>query len=164
MRRVTLDFYNNTADVVIDDVQHLFYSTSRFKELTGFPFADAFIVSYEYERNFFMVERTGGVLVSGSSLPEIEWITDNIEAIKQAALTDISMTAPVPLGWREPRNTYLAATDWMVLRHNEQVLVGTTTLSAEQFTELLQFRNQLRMMTEESQTFPPVPAFVTVQL
>lgn len=163
MKRVTLDFYNNVADINVDGVARLFTSGTAFKELTGFNFPDALLVSYEYERNFFMVERVGGVYQSGASAPEIQWITDNIETIKQAAATDELSSRPTS-SWRYERNTYLGMTDWMVIRHNEELLRNATTLTTEQFEELLEFRYQLRIMTDDSLSMPAIPAFVPVQV
>jgi len=163
MKRVSLDFYNNAADIDVDGVAHTFHSATKFKQLTGFNFPDALIVSYEHERNLFLVERIGGKFYSGENVPEILWIADNLEEIKQAAAAD-KTTEQIALGWREERNMYLASTDWMITRHNEESVRGTTTLNAQQYTDLLNFRHLLRTMTDESTSFPSIPDFVPVQV
>jgi len=50
---------------------------------------------------------------------------------------------------RSERNNLISATDWLVLRHRDEIDKGVpTTLSAEQYQELLTYRQALRDLPE----------------
>ena len=51
----------------------------------------------------------------------------------------------------------LNSTDWLVSRHTEEKILGTTTtLSESQFTKLLTYRQQLRDITNQYTTLDDV--------
>ena len=68
---------------------------------------------------------------------------------------------------REQRNKLLQETDWLLLRHHDEVsMERTTTLSIEQYQELLAYRQALRDLPESwdinNPIFPDKPSFLTV--
>lgn len=168
--RVTLDYSNRSYSVQFDDFNHLFSSVNRFDELTGYVRGDVIGLTYELERNMFFIEYTGGVLVNGVGKPEIQWITDNLENIRQAAIVDHQATQPPPVRVRDVRNGRLYETDWLIIRHQEETIMGTpTTLSVSQLQELRHYREQLRNMSDtqlsdtdiSTVTWPSLPSFIT---
>jgi hypothetical protein len=65
------------------------------------------------------------------------------------------------------RDAALAATDWLVLRHqDERVLGGSTTLTDAQATKLAKYRQALRALTQASGfprvELPTAPSFIGV--
>lgn len=160
MQRINFDVICATADVSIDGVDCIFDNAKHFIDTTGFNFPNAKKLFFEPERNIFVIERSGGQCYQGSNQPEFEWVQENLERIKQVA-EEINESRKVVVTWRDNRNFLLAITDWMVTRHAEQVQLNTTTsLTSEQYNELLTFRQLLRAMTDENDTFPPTPQFV----
>lgn len=167
--RVTLDYHNRSYSVQFDDFSHLFSSIDRFDELTGYVRGDVVGLVFELERNMFFIEYGGGTLVSGVGKPEIQWISDNLENIRQAAITDHQETQPPLTIIRDVRNSKLHETDWLVIRHQEETLTGAPlTLSPTQLQELRVYREQLRAMSAAqlsstdvtSATWPIPPSFV----
>jgi len=66
---------------------------------------------------------------------------------------------------REQRNKLLQETDWLLLRHQDEVsMERPTTLSTEQHQELLAYRQALRDLPESwdinNLTFPDKPSFL----
>ncbi|KVC87936.1 phage tail protein [Burkholderia ubonensis] len=66
---------------------------------------------------------------------------------------------------RAERDTALSATDWIVARHRDEKLLGNgTTLTEDQFSMLLRYRQALREVSDVSgwpnTTLPVVPPFV----
>lgn len=67
---------------------------------------------------------------------------------------------------RAQRDGALKATDWLVARHQDEKLIGNgTTLTADQFTALLKYRQALRDIADATGwpnvDLPAAPAFVT---
>ncbi|MFM0097536.1 phage tail assembly chaperone [Paraburkholderia nemoris] len=67
---------------------------------------------------------------------------------------------------RAQRGSALKATDWLVARHQDEKLIGNgTTLTADQFTALLKYRQALRDLGDASGwpsvDLPAAPLFVT---
>ena len=64
------------------------------------------------------------------------------------------------------RDAYLAKTDWLVIRHNEQKQLEpyVTTLTEDQYLQLLVYRQSLRDITSDpafpSAVFPDKPEFL----
>ena len=144
---VTLDRTSNSAYININGVNHLFSSYDNFKNLTGYSF-DAILVSYEPERNIFIVERPGGVVVSGKNLEEILWVEHNKQNIIQAAKDDGYGVLPLGPTLSQIRDQKLYDTDWLVTRHRDQIESNSsTTLDNVQYQKLLNYRQQLRDIT-----------------
>ncbi|MFM0427569.1 phage tail assembly chaperone [Paraburkholderia aspalathi] len=67
---------------------------------------------------------------------------------------------------RAQRDSALKATDWLVSRHQDEKLIGNgTSLTAEQFTALLKYRQALRDLADAigwpNVELPVAPDFVT---
>ncbi|RQS11266.1 phage tail protein [Burkholderia sp. Bp9002] len=67
---------------------------------------------------------------------------------------------------RAQRDSALAATDWLMSRHQDEKLIGNgTTLSAAQFSTLIKYRQALRDLSDADGWpyigLPPAPDFVT---
>jgi hypothetical protein len=160
MKCINIDVLYSKADVIIDDVECIFDSAQHFIDETGFDFPTAMKVFFEPERNMFIVEREMGRCESGSDLPESVWLTANISQIKEAAQRVNASRVP-PYDWRATRLDKLALTDWLTVRHTEQLQTNTpTSISAEQYSELLAYRQSLRDLTDDNHSFPTPPSFV----
>ena len=148
--RVTLDFVNSNCSISLNGVEHLFTSPDNFRLLTGYPFENTHLMFFEPERAIFVVERSGPETVSGEDLEEIKWVISNKDNIIQAAHNDgYGALDPLPpLSFF--RNSKLFETDWLVLRHRDQVDVGSaTTLTNEQYQKLLNYRQALRDLSKD---------------
>lgn len=65
---------------------------------------------------------------------------------------------------RAERDTKLSATNWLVERHREEQETGTTTLTAQQYADLLAYRQALRDVPQqagfpETINWPVAPAY-----
>lgn len=70
--------------------------------------------------------------------------------------TTEEIDAALAIDVRQARDAALRDSDWLVLRHQEEVLMGDdTTLSQEQWNSLLGYRKALREMTSH-ENFPRV--------
>lgn len=65
------------------------------------------------------------------------------------------------------RNDYLNDSDWMMLRHNDQIQLSmTTNMTEDEFKGLLTWRQELRDMSETAKTstqnivWPPLPDYL----
>jgi hypothetical protein len=133
----------------LNGVNHLFTSATNFKTLTGYPFENTHLMFFEPERDILVVERSGPETVSGDELEEIQWVIANKDNIIQAAHNDgYGALSPSP-SLSDFRNNKLYESDWMVLRHRDQVEAGiTTSLTNEQYQKLLTYRQALRDITK----------------
>jgi len=148
--RVTLDFVNGNCSISMNGVNHLFTSTDNFKGFTAYPFENTHLLFFEPERGIYVVERSGPETVSGESVDEIQWIITNKNRIIEAAYQDGYGVLPPGPTVSDIRNGKLYETDWMVLRHRDQVESGSsTTLSNTQYQNLLTYRQQLRDLTKK---------------
>jgi hypothetical protein len=148
---VFIDFYNNSASCRIDDVVHAFSSTNAFKYGAGFPYSDTMqLVSYEPGRGIYVVEFVGGKAEHGPDLHAMVWIKENLDKIKATALQDLEEHPPYPpLTLTEARNAKLYATDWVLIRKQEEDLQNLpNTMSAEKFANVLAYRQALRDITK----------------
>ena len=146
--RIIIDAYNNNVHIVLNSVNHLFSSFAKFAELTNFNFPETLNVSYEPNRNMFVVERKNGILVSTGDMPEIEWCRQGIDNIISAAYNDGYGQLPPGPTLQELRDMKLYETDWMITRHNDQKALNiTTSLTDSQFIKLLTYRQELRDIT-----------------
>ena len=149
--RVTLDFVNNNCSIALNGVNHLFTSSVNFKSTTGYPFDNTHLLFFEPERAIFVVERTGPEILSGEETEEIQWIIANKDNIIQAAHSDGygNLNTYVPT-IQQVRDQKLYETDWMVFRHRDQIdATLPTTLTNEQFQNLLIYRQDLRDITKK---------------
>ena len=147
--RVTLDFLKGNCSISLNGVNHLFSSSENFRTLTNYPFENTHLMFFEQERDIFVVERSGPETVSGLEIEEIQWVMANKDNIIQAAHNDGYGALPPLPSVAEIRNMKLFETDWMVLRHRDQVEAGTTTsLTNQQYQNLLIYRQALRDITK----------------
>lgn len=117
-----------------------------------------------------------GVTVAEITLEQWLFLLDGQANGKRMAL-DASL-APVLLDPLPPTRTELAdskralrdialkATDWLVSRHQDEKLIGNgTSLTVDQFTALLKYRQALRDLADAAGwpnvDLPAAPAFVT---
>jgi hypothetical protein len=146
--RITIDRPNNVADINLKGVSHFFSSFDKFKELTGFNFDDVVNVWYEPEREIKAIEKLGGNVLGGDEVFEINWLVSNIDNIIEAAYQDGYGQLPPGPTLSDTRMIKLYETDWMVIRHRDQIDAGIpTTLSDDQYQTLLSYRQQLRDIT-----------------
>jgi len=116
-----------------------------FIEHTNFPFTDTVRrVSYEPDRNLYVVEELNGKISSGSDLPVIVWIANHLTNIEQAAIADLAMnTARVPASAQ--REMLIYNTDYILQRHQEETLLNIShKLTDQQFADVLAYRQALR--------------------
>jgi len=97
----------------------------------------------------------------GSPNPNIPDTLEPTDDITPPGPTDEQLAASV----RGTRTAYLAATDWLTLRHRDQVEQGVTSnLTAAQFTELLTYRQALRDVPQQPgfphNDLPQKPTFI----
>ena len=149
---LSIDLYNKSISCKFDDITYLFSSTEKFFELTGFPYMETIgMLSYEPERNIYVVERVGGTCAQGTDSDELAWVILNIDAIKQAAKDDLAANPPetyaVTLDMM--RDSLLYSTDWVLQRYQEETLLNLThTITEAQLTAVLEYRQQLRDITK----------------
>jgi hypothetical protein len=154
--RVTIDFMNGSASINLNGINHIFTTVDNFIKLTGYPFNNTHMIFYEPERGIFSVERSGPQFINGKDVEEIVWIESNISRIIEAAHSDGYGEVYV-FSLREVRNSKLYETDWMVTRHQEQLMSGEpASLSQEQYSNLLKYRQELRDITSRYNTLDDV--------
>jgi hypothetical protein len=143
--RLTLEFHNNTCYINLKSVEYGFSSAAKFAELLSYPFNDTVTIHYEPERGFNVIEKLYGVVLNDDTQPEILWVANNIDNIIQAAYEDGYGKMLEGPTLRELRNIKIFESEWLILRHREEVeLELTTTLSNEQYLKVLQYRQDLR--------------------
>ena len=87
---VSIDMYNRSITCRIGGTTYVFSSPEKFVELTGFPFLDTVrMLSYEPERNLYVIEYAGGRIAQGGNLEEIVWTSGNVGNIHRAAESDL---------------------------------------------------------------------------
>ena len=148
---ISIDFYNNSAACKINDVLRVFSSAEAFKYGAQFPYSDNVrLLSYEPERNIFVVEFVNGVVETGEHLHAIQWVAENLSKIEQAAILDEQENPANPEPTLlETRNIKLASTDWVLIRKQEEDLLGLpNSMSSEKFAAVLQYRQALRDITK----------------
>jgi len=145
---VSLDFYNSSFYIKLDDNTYFSDSLDKFIADIGYPYANTVkLLSYEPNRNLYLIEREGGSADSGLELEEIKWFVDN-KAHLVFVITNIEQANTPVITLEMERNNRFANTDWLLQRHQEEILLMTTpTLTNTQFSALLSYRQQLRDLT-----------------
>lgn len=146
----TLDFYNSTFYIKFDEAEYIWNDTSKFIWDTNYPYKNVVrLVSYEPERNIYSIERPGGEVASGSDLEEIHWFEDNKQRLIPIITKLMQDSIQIPT-MQDTRYDLLYQTDWLVQRHQEQLALNMdTTLTAENFTRLLHYRQLLRELSDK---------------
>lgn len=144
---VSLDFYNSHFYIKLDGCEYYSDSLAKFKEDIGYPH-DINLLSYEPGRDIFNLEDKSGAFHSDAELPEIKWITDNRQHLL-FVITNIEQSNAPVITLEIERDMRFADTDWLVQRHQEEILLmKTPTLTNTQFSALLYYRQQLRELTQ----------------
>lgn len=148
MDSVNFDKSAFNVNVKIDQQLGLFdYDT--FIHTSGYPFDNTYLLAYEPERNMFVVERTGGVIETGESLPEIEWIKNNLQNIKNLIPNHSLNNRTFIITVEMERNTRLYATDWMITRQVEETMSNNQpSLTVSQYQKLIEYRQFMRDVTK----------------
>lgn len=141
---LTLDFYNDNFYIQAGDFSHLWATRENFVN-TGFPYGETVgLLTYEPLRNLYSLEYIGGEPKSGRG-EEIRWIEENFDRLVENARQEAHLLENPVLSIRQTREIKLHETDWMVTRHQEELLSGSpTTLSEDQFDRLSSWRRWLR--------------------
>lgn len=153
---VSLDFYNSHFYIRIENKEHYWDNSTKFISDTSYPYSSTTrLLSYEPNRNIYHVERVNAEMGIGKELDEIKWFTDNKQRLIPILEQLIQATIPI-ITIEMTRAEKLAETDWLVQRHQEQLLQSiSTTLTSTQFTDLLNYKQQLRDLTNTySKTTP----------
>jgi hypothetical protein len=145
--RVTIEVSTNMISFHYGDKQGgMFWSEFLEKVAVPFDTENLFQVSYEPTRNFFAVEKVGGLAFNDPNSEELVWIRDNIEDIVRVVYEHEAKRNEEPA--EIYRHHLLLSSDWPVLRHREQVdLALPRDLSDQEFLDLLNYRQTLRDMT-----------------
>jgi hypothetical protein len=146
---MVVETFNNIVHVRLSDTEYV-GNWENFSQEISFPFPDENIVSVNFEpdRNHYTIERPKGVVDSGEDIQEVAWIKENLELIRAASKKFVELEA-VSLTGKDRRGQLLFETEWLVQRHIEQAALSmATTLSEQQFQELLAYRQALRDLTD----------------
>lgn len=151
-KTVSLDFYNNSYFVRSGTVQYAWFSLETFVADTSFPYTTGTVsLSYEPSRSIYTVERQNQTYEYGTEVAEIQWFSNNFDRIVEIARVKQAAETPV-VTLDLARQIKFSETDWLVQRHQEQIMLNiATTLTDEKYAELLAYRQQLRDLTN---TFP----------
>lgn len=155
---ISLDYENESFSARINDVEHAFSSMEAFFTLTGFPYKTGVsVISLEPNRNIYAVIYTDGKQTHTEHSEEIQWLLKNWNKIKEAINEDAANTVYNVWTLTDERNMRLNSTDWLVSRHTEEKILGTTTtLTDSNFIKLLNYRQQLRDITKQYTTLDDV--------
>lgn len=140
----TLDFWNDSY--YFKQGQNVAYwdNPDEFKRDTGWSFDTVRFVAIETERDIFDVHYVTNSMDKGASLPEVQWLLDRTETFIELGKQQFELRNPVHT-MDNLRNIRLFESDFLVSRHKEQLEIGAaTTLSEEQYQQLLTYRQQLR--------------------
>jgi hypothetical protein len=145
---LSIDLHNGAISGRINNTDFLFSSPQIFLNTTGYPYADTSkLLSYEPERNIFVVERLNGEMFTGSDLPEIQWVANNLAVIEQAAIADLPPVYTPTI--RDQRDALLYATDWVLTRWQEETTINVPhSITEQKFAEVLMYRQALRDITK----------------
>lgn len=149
---ISLDFYNNSFYIKLDDREYFTNSSDKFLSDINYPYSNTVgLLSYEPARNIYIVEYLGGDSELGTEIEPIKWFTDNMSHLL-FVLANVEQTQAPVYTLEMERAVRFADTDWLMQRHQEQILLMTTpTLNNTQFASLLHYRQQLRDLTN---TYP----------
>jgi len=146
---VTLDFYNLNFYIKVNNCSYVWNSEQDFIIDISYPFTDTKLLSIEPNRNIYHIERSGGLFEATIDSPEISWFLEkeaHIENILQILIDKHAYVTTVEM----QRAQYLAETDWLVQRHQEELLrQATPTLDEDQLLALLNYKQELRDITQQ---------------
>lgn len=156
---VTLDFYSSNFYIKAEAEEYHWNSAQQFILDTQYPFLDTKLLSLEPHRDIYHVRRDGS---SDNSIdaPEIAWLLANEPILSQKVATLAKAAIPI-ITLEQQRIQLLYDTDWIVQRHQEELLLGVTpTLTQQQLIGLLNYKQQLRNLTNTYSPETPASAVV----
>lgn len=142
---LSLDFLNNSYYVRSGSIEHAWYSKELFVEDTQFPYTEGLVsLSYEPGRNLYAMEKQNQGVVSGLDSIEMQWIDTNFAYILEKGRIRREIETPV-FTVAMMRDSKLVETDWVLQRHQEEVLLSRpTTLTDTELNAVLVYRQELR--------------------
>ena len=144
----TLDFFNDSYYFKQGSKQAFWNNTEQFLADTGFPFANTGIVAIETDRNIYHVERPGAVNLTGNTVEEIAWLLNHVDKFLEIADIQKELMSP-SVTLEMMRNAKLLETDYILIRHQEETVLGIShTLTEEKISAVLNYRQQLRDLTK----------------
>lgn len=146
---LTLDFFNDSYSIRSGSVEYTWFTKTAFLEDSAFPFEDGLIsLTYEPYRNIYLVDKRNQGVASGIDLPEMVWIDDNFSTMLEKGRLRRIIETPV-MTVSIMRDIKLSATDWVLIRHQEESLLGIpNSLTEEQLRAVLEYRQELRDITK----------------
>lgn len=157
---VILDFYNLNLYIKFANKDYHWTNAIDFVNNTGYPFTNTRFLSYEPERNIYHVDRTDNTFSVDIEAPEIQWIISNKDSLL-SLISTLTLAATPVITLEMQRAQYLYDTDWLVQRHQEEILRNVpTTLTVQQFTDLLNYKQQLRDLTNQYSKETPIQSVV----
>ena len=145
---LSLDFFNNSYYVRSGSIEHAWYNKELFIEDTGFPYAEGIVsLGYEPGRNLYIVEKENQGIFNGLDVSELKWVDDNFQMILEKGRLRREIETPI-FTVEMMRDTKLIETDWVLQRHQEELLLGASpTLSTVELAAVLEYRQELRNIT-----------------
>lgn len=144
---VSLDFYNSHYYIRLNGLEYYSDDLEKFIAEINYPYTTIKLLAYEPSRAIYQVERDNGISDSGPTLEEVSWFVDNKTHL-EFVLTNLQHSNIPVITLEMERGMRFADTDWLVQRHQEEVLLmKPLTLTNTQFADLLNYRQQLRDLT-----------------
>lgn len=140
----TLDFWNDSYYFKQGKDVAFWNDPDEFRRDTGWSFDEVRFVAVETERDIYDVHYVGNAINKGPSQNEIQWLLERVSTFIELGKQQFDQRNPVHT-MDTLRNVRLFESDFLVSRHKEQLELGVnTTLSEEEFNQLLTYRQQLR--------------------
>ena len=145
---LSLDFYNSAFTIVANGKTFNWNNASDFIATTMFPYADTTrLLSYEPDRGLYIIEHNDNTKTEGKDQPEFKWIEDNFTQLTEI-VANLELASTPIITMEMVRNSKLLDSDWIPQRYQEETLLGIPhTLTDEQLTAVLQYRQALRDLT-----------------
>lgn len=162
---ISFDFFNSHFFLRVEGQEYHWESVNKFVSDTGYPFADtSAFVSYEPNREIYHVQKQGSNEVfAGIEQPEISWFLNNKYSLLQTINNLIEANKPV-ITVEMQRAYYLADTDWIIQRHQEELMrQAPTTLDENQLRALLDYKQELRDITQQYSKDQPADTVIWPQ-
>ena len=143
---LTIDILNNELVFRYGDFIHLSKNFKKFISFTNFDIFDVKKLHYEPDKNCYSVEYFSKKSVDDIHNYHIELVINNLDKIKKFFEVEYEIDVnDVYFSVGDEIKGRLFDTDWFVVRHLEEKYTGeTTSLSEEEFLEVLNYRKKLR--------------------
>ena len=166
----TFLIYESIPNLVTVQIENRYHGISweAFEKYFSPPFNVDNIFSFNYEpnRNVYVIALADGKTIVGEQSLEINWIKHNWNRIAEDFF-DLMGDHEFRLTAWDKRILYFQHTDWYLERYREQVTLEVeTSNTAEQISELLAFRQELRDMPISEEEFveevewPDLPTWI----